>query len=154
MAPTEKNGLSDNINMNTSQADTENKSPVRILLAEDNVVSQQALKLMLQKLGYMIDIVENGLEALDALDENKYDLLLMDLEMPKLDGISAAKRILKTHSESERPIMIALTGNSSDADKEACLKAGMDGFISKPIRLPDLKTLLEKRLAEFKSRRK
>jgi PAS domain S-box-containing protein len=111
----------------------------RVLLAEDNVVNQKVALLMLARLGYRADVVANGLEAIEAVTRQRYDLVLMDVQMPEMDGLEAARRILlKWPQRSDRPWIIALTANAMQGDREACIAAGMDDYVSKPIKTEEL----------------
>jgi signal transduction histidine kinase/DNA-binding response OmpR family regulator/HPt (histidine-containing phosphotransfer) domain-containing protein len=112
--------------------------PLRILLAEDNVVNQKVGLLLLQRLGYRADVVSNGLEVLEALRRQPYDVVLMDVQMPQLDGLAATQRICQEWSPPQRPRLIALTANAMQGDREMCLSAGMNDYISKPLRLQEL----------------
>ncbi len=112
--------------------------PLRILLAEDNVINQKVGLYLLQQLGYQADVVSNGLEVLEALHRQPYDVILMDVQMPQLDGLAATQRICQEWSVHMRPHIIALTANAMQGDKEMCLAAGMNDYISKPIRLQEL----------------
>ncbi len=112
--------------------------PLRILLAEDNVVNQKVGLYLLQQLGYQADVASNGLEVLEALRRQPYDVVLMDVQMPQLDGLAATQRICQECSPPERPWLIALTANAMQGDREMCLSAGMNDYISKPIRLQEL----------------
>jgi CheY-like chemotaxis protein len=112
--------------------------PLRILLAEDNVVNQKVGLLLLERLGYRADVVSNGLEVLEALRRQPYDVVLMDVQMPKLDGLAATQRICQEWSVPQRPRLIALTANAMQGDREMCLSVGMNDYISKPIRLQEL----------------
>ena len=116
--------------------------PLRILLAEDNVVNQKVGLYLLQQLGYQADVVSNGLEVLEALHCQPYDVVLMDVQMPELDGLAATQRICQEWSPPQRPQIIALTANAMQGDREMCLSAGMDDYISKPIRLQELARVL------------
>lgn len=117
---------------------TAQRLPLRILLAEDNVVNQKVGLCLLQQLGYLADVASNGLEVLEALHRQPYDVVLMDVQMPKLDGLAATQRICQEWSLPERPHIIALTANAMQGDKEMCLAAGMNDYISKPIHLQEL----------------
>ncbi|KPA11281.1 multi-sensor hybrid histidine kinase [Candidatus Magnetomorum sp. HK-1] len=112
--------------------------PLKILIAEDNRVNQILAMRLLEEIGYSSDIVSNGLEVLEALNRQHYDLILMDMQMPEMDGIEATKEIMKNWPENKRPSIIALTANVLKDDRELCLEAGMNDFISKPIILEEL----------------
>jgi len=110
--------------------------PLRILLAEDNIVNQKVELLLLKRLGYQADLVSNGQEVLDAISRQSYDVILMDVQMPEMDGLTATRHICQNYSQ--RPWIVALTANAMQEDRETCLEAGMDDYISKPIRQADL----------------
>ncbi|MDJ0651256.1 MAG: ATP-binding protein [Xenococcaceae cyanobacterium MO_188.B19] len=119
--------------------------PLKILIAEDNGVNQQVLLLLLEKLGLRGDVVGNGLEAITALNSIPYDLVLMDVEMPEMDGITASKRITqRTDNDSKKPYIIALTAYATPEDRNKCLAAGMNDFLTKPIRINDLHQAISK----------
>jgi signal transduction histidine kinase/CheY-like chemotaxis protein/HPt (histidine-containing phosphotransfer) domain-containing protein len=118
--------------------------PLRILLAEDNVTNQQLAQHLLARLGYRIDVAANGLEALAALERQAYDVILMDMQMPEMDGLEATRRIRQTWQGNLGPRIIAMTANAMQGDREACFEAGMDDYISKPIRVEDLLQALQK----------
>jgi two-component system sensor histidine kinase/response regulator len=126
------------------------RDKIRILLAEDNIVNRKVVLKMLQKLGYSADVVVDGKQALEALKEGDYDLALMDVQMPRMDGLQATEAFRKLESEhdqqSEGPRLpiIALTAHAMQGDRERCLEAGMDDYVSKPIRLDALKGALER----------
>ena len=114
---------------------------IRILVAEDNVINQKVARLSLERLDYRATIVADGAEALEQLAEVDYDLVLMDMQMPELDGLQATRRIRA--SELRQPYIIAMTANATVRDRTACLEAGMNDYISKPFRMRDLyRTLL------------
>jgi CheY-like chemotaxis protein len=119
-------------------------SPLRILLAEDNAVNQKVALAMLAKLGYQADVVWNGLEALGALERQRYDVVLMDVQMPELDGLDTTRRIHARWPEEERPRIVAMTANALEEDRDACFAAGMDDYVAKPIRPEDLAEALRK----------
>ena len=116
-------------------------STLRILVAEDNAVNQRVAKLILAKLGYTADMVGNGIEALTALSEQRYDVVLMDVQMPELDGLETTRRIISTYGV-ERPRIVAMTANAMESDREECFAAGMDDYVAKPIRPDDLAAAL------------
>jgi signal transduction histidine kinase/ActR/RegA family two-component response regulator len=112
--------------------------PLRILLAEDNVVNQKVALHMLKRLGYSADIAVNGVEVLQKLDANLYDVILMDLHMPEMDGLTAAEIISHRHREGNRPYIIAMTASTFAEDRERCQRVGMQDFLSKPVKLAAL----------------
>jgi PAS domain S-box-containing protein len=115
---------------------------LRILVAEDNAVNQKLTLLLLEKMGYGADLASNGLEALDALRRDRYDVVLMDVEMPVMDGLEASRSIHLEWPERERPRIIAMTANAMQGDRETCLAAGMDDYLSKPIHADQLAAAL------------
>ncbi|RYE28651.1 MAG: response regulator [Sphingobacteriaceae bacterium] len=116
--------------------------PSQILVAEDNLINQHVVKQMLKKLGYQIDVVDNGREAVAALNKKDYDLILMDMQMPEMDGLEATQVIRQ--SNIKQPVVIALTANTMPGDRELCLKAGMNDYLSKPLKTNELMEKLEK----------
>ena len=118
--------------------------PLRVLLAEDNPVNQKVATRMLSNLGLETQVAKNGLEALAALEQSQFDVVLMDIMMPELDGLEATKRIIAQHPPEKRPKIIALTANAMRGDREACLKAGMDDYLAKPLRVDELTEVLER----------
>ena len=117
------------------------ENSLSILLAEDNMVNQKIISHMLAKMGYTADIVQNGLEALDAAALKNYDIIFMDVQMPEMDGLEATRSIRR--QLTIQPFIIAMTANAMQGDKEECLASGMDEYISKPISMTGLKKLLE-----------
>ena len=111
--------------------------PLKILIAEDNAINQKLALKIFQKMGYNADIAGNGLEVLDALKRQNYDIIYMDVQMPEMDGLEATEKIKQKWGDKS-PIIIAMTANALDGDKENCLAAGMDDYISKPIRLNEI----------------
>ncbi|MFQ5614037.1 MAG: response regulator, partial [Anaerolineae bacterium] len=120
------------------------RHPLRILLAEDNVVNQKVALNLLKRLGYRADVAGNGLEVLEALERQTYDVVLMDVQMPDMDGLEATQQILERWPGDERPRIIAMTANAMDGDRQKCLDVGMDDYISKPVRVEELVEALEK----------
>jgi CheY-like chemotaxis protein/HPt (histidine-containing phosphotransfer) domain-containing protein len=118
--------------------------PMRLLLAEDNPINQKVGLSVLHKLGYRADVANNGLEVLKALEQKVYDLLFLDVQMPEMDGLEAARQICARWSPERRPAIIAMTGNALMGDREKCLAAGMDDYISKPVRISELQAALER----------
>jgi CheY-like chemotaxis protein len=116
--------------------------PLRILVAEDNVVNQKVALLLLQQLGYAADVAADGEETLAALRRQCYDVILMDVQMPGMDGLEATRRIRDEWPAEERPRIIAVTANALREDRETCLAAGMDDYLSKPVLLEDLRAAL------------
>jgi CheY-like chemotaxis protein len=112
--------------------------PLRILLAEDNATNQKLALRLLARMGYQADLAANGLEALEALGRQCYDLVLMDVQMPELDGLEATRRIRRELPQKHQPHVIAMTANAMQGDREMCLAAGMDDYVSKPIRIDEL----------------
>jgi CheY-like chemotaxis protein len=108
------------------------RHPLRILLAEDNAVNQKLALRLLERMGYRADVADNGLAAISAVEGSTYDVILMDVQMPELDGLEATRRI-RRRWPGDRPRIVAMTANAMDGDREACLAAGMDDYIAKPI---------------------
>ena len=118
--------------------------PLRILVADDNRVNQKVASNFLEKLGYRVEVVGNGLEVLQALERKPYDIVFLDIHMPEMDGYDAALQMHKRWPDGDRPRIIAMTGNAMQGDKQRCLDAGMDDYIAKPVRIEDLRTALER----------
>jgi CheY-like chemotaxis protein len=118
--------------------------PLRILLAEDNVVNQKVALRFLERLGYRADVAGNGIEVLEALGRQAYDVVPMDVQMPKLDGLEATRQIHQQWPPERRPWIIAMTANAMQGDREECLAAGMDDYLCKPVQVPDLQAALER----------
>jgi GAF domain-containing protein/DNA-binding response OmpR family regulator len=117
------------------------RHPLRVLLAEDNTVNQQLALLLLESMGYRADVVSNGVEAVEAVNRLPYDLVLMDVQMPEMDGLEATRRI-RADGPSAQPRIVAMTANAMQGDREACLTAGMDDYLAKPIRPEQLAAAL------------
>ncbi len=124
--------------------DLGHKRPLRILLAEDNAVNQKVALKILEKLGFRADVAANGYEVLNSLRKISYDIILMDIFMPEMDGFKATEIILKKFDNKIRPKIIAMTANAMQGDKEKCIEAGMDDYISKPVRVEELQDSLQK----------
>ncbi|MFZ1397565.1 MAG: ATP-binding protein, partial [Candidatus Promineifilaceae bacterium] len=122
--------------------------PLRILLAEDNLINQKVGKRILERLGYQADVAGNGLEVLAALHGQRYDLVLMDVQMPEMDGVAATQAIRQAFSEEAQPVIIALTANALDGDRERFLQVGMDDYLSKPVRIEALTAVLQRNFAK------
>jgi signal transduction histidine kinase/CheY-like chemotaxis protein len=118
--------------------------PLRILIAEDNPVNQKLVVRVLRQVGYRADVAANGIEVLDALNRQSYDLVFMDIQMPEMDGLEAARRIRADFPIERRPVIIAVTANALDGDRERCLEAGMQDYITKPIRLDSIQHAIER----------
>ena len=114
------------------------RHPLRILLAEDNLVNQKLALRLLEQMGYSADVANNGLEAIDRVERDIYDVVLMDVQMPEMDGLDATRHIAKTQNAENRPKIIAMTANAMQGDREMCLEAGMDDYVTKPIRVDRL----------------
>jgi signal transduction histidine kinase/DNA-binding response OmpR family regulator len=128
---------------NVFAASQEQQKPLRILLVEDNLVNQKVVLRMLKKFGYDADITGNGLEAVDAVRRQPYDLVLMDVHMPEMDGIEATRIIRRTLAPDQQPRIVAITAAAMIEDQEACLAAGMDSFLTKPVRPEHLVQMLQ-----------
>jgi CheY-like chemotaxis protein len=120
------------------------RHPLRVLVAEDNVVNQKVALAMLSHLGYRADLAADGVEAVEAVRRVPYDVVLMDLQMPQLDGIDATRQIIAEHSKDRRPRIVALTANAFEEDREQCLAAGMDDYVSKPLKTDTLEAALSR----------
>jgi signal transduction histidine kinase/HPt (histidine-containing phosphotransfer) domain-containing protein/BarA-like signal transduction histidine kinase len=128
----------------TLDGDLARRLPVRVLLADDNPINQKVGLSVLHKLGYQADVAVNGVEVLKALDQRAYDILFLDVQMPEMDGLETARQICQKWSADKRPRIIAMTGNALVGDREKCLQAGMDDYISKPVRIEELQSAIER----------
>jgi signal transduction histidine kinase/CheY-like chemotaxis protein len=120
------------------------RMPLRILIAEDNRINQKVALKLLERIGYRADVAANGVEALRALERQAYDVVLMDVQMPEMDGLAATRAIRERWPGSSGPRVVAMTANAMRDDREACLAAGMDDFVSKPVVLAQLAAALER----------
>jgi PAS domain S-box-containing protein len=118
------------------------RRPLRILLAEDNIINQKVATRILSQMGYRPDVVHNGVEVLEALARQKYDVILMDVQMPEMDGLEATRRVRQEYTGARRPWIIAMTANAMDSDRKNCFDSGMDGYLSKPVRIEALEAEL------------
>lgn len=126
------------------QADLAQRYPLNILLVEDNLINQKLASTILSKMGYKVDIASNGLEALLAVSAKRYNLIFMDMEMPEMDGLSATREIHKHLAPEMRPIIIAMTANAMADEREKCLTAGMDDYLTKPVKLTVIQDMIIK----------
>ncbi|MDB6128847.1 MAG: multi-sensor hybrid histidine kinase [Verrucomicrobia bacterium] len=122
--------------------------PLNLLLAEDNTVNQKVALRFLDRLGYRADAVSNGLEVITALGTRHYDVVLMDLQMPEMDGLEASRQIRRLLPPDRQPKIIALTANAMQGDRELCLAAGMDDYISKPVKLHEIAAAIRRLFAK------
>jgi CheY-like chemotaxis protein len=121
--------------------------PLRVLLAEDNLVNQKVAIGLLGRLGYRPELVTNGREAVTRALSGAFDLVLMDLQMPEMDGLEASREICKRAGGSPRPKIIALTANAMRGDKELCLAAGMDDYVAKPVKLSEMSAAIRRQFS-------
>ena len=121
---------------------------IKILVAEDNKINQVVIEKVLKRLGFESELAENGLEVLDKLNEATFDIILMDLQMPEMDGLEATHQIRKILKE--QPVIIAMTANAMQSDREICLAAGMDDYLSKPVRVEKLMEKLSQLVKQTK----
>ena len=139
--------LSARQNLPVWESDLAKRYPLKVLLAEDNVVNQKVATLMLSRLGYDCDVAADGREAIRALERQHYDLVFMDVQMPELDGLSATRLICERWPAGERPRIVAMTANASPHDRQICLEAGMDDYISKPVTPPALTEAIKRAIS-------
>ncbi len=122
--------------------DLARKLPLRILVADDSVVNQKVARMFLERMGYRCDLAANGLEVLEALKRQPYDVVLMDVQMPELDGLETTRRIRRDTAADKQPRIIAVTAGAMRGDREKCLAAGMDDYVSKPVQAEELQAAL------------
>jgi CheY-like chemotaxis protein len=118
--------------------------PLRILVAEDVAVNQKFIRLALDQMGYRADLVADGVEAVEAARRQRYDVIFMDVQMPQMDGLEATRRIRGVLPAAQQPYITAMTANAMHGDREMCLDAGMDDYVSKPVYLAELRAALER----------
>ena len=132
---------STDVHVNSSKIDP---SKVRLLLAEDNMINRKVETLLLKRAGYEPDFAENGKEVLEAFQKRDYDIVLMDMQMPVMDGVEATRKLRKMLARRKiRPYIVALTASAGKPDQDRCIDAGMDAFLSKPIRINDMLAVLK-----------
>jgi|GEM_PF-559075 len=124
--------------------DLASRIPVRILVAEDNIINQTLCNIILQQLGYQADIAGNGLEALEKMQSTHYDIIFMDVQMPNMDGLEATREIVRITPADRMPKIIAMTAFALEGDKDKCIEAGMNDYISKPIKIEEIQQMIEK----------
>ncbi len=120
------------------------RHPLKLLVAEDNATNQKVAALLLRKLGYEADFVSDGHEALLAIERRAYDAVLMDMQMPQMDGLQATREIRRRWPDGQRPRIIGLTANAMIEDRQKCLEAGMDDYLSKPATMDKLDEALRR----------
>jgi len=119
-------------------------SELKILVAEDNPINQKLLLRVLKQLGFSADMADNGVEVLKAMETSRYDLVFMDVHMPEMDGLEATRRIVNSTKSEDRPFIVAVTADAMQGDRDKCIEAGMDDYISKPIRITDIQDVLDR----------
>jgi CheY-like chemotaxis protein/HPt (histidine-containing phosphotransfer) domain-containing protein len=117
--------------------------PLSLLVAEDNPVNQKLLLRILERMGYRADLAANGVEAIDALKRKEYDIIFMDVEMPEMDGLEATRRIVRDGRKDGKPVIIGTTAYAMEGDMKKCFDAGMDHYISKPIKVEEIQLAIE-----------
>lgn len=132
-----------------AETDLGQRHPLHILLAEDNAINQKVALHMLHHLGYQADLAGDGAQVLEALEKKQYDLIFMDVQMPMLDGLEASRIIRRRMADAQRPRIVAMTANATESDRQACLDAGMDDYISKPFQIDRLATALKQCSAQM-----
>lgn len=127
---------------------------LRILIVDDNEINRKVLHSMLSHLGYRADMVTNGQEAIQALKEQPYDLVFMDIQMPIMDGLQTAQTIRQNLADNDYPYIIAITAYADRFDKETCIHAGMNDFLSKPATLDDIRVAIQSAQKQLQKKRK
>jgi len=120
-----------------------NELPLRILVADDNSVNQLVARRMFERFGYKADFASNGLEAVQAVESKPYDVVFMDVQMPVMNGYEATQRIREIVPKDKQPYIVALTANAMEGDRDTCLQNGMNDYLSKPLRFPELERTLK-----------
>jgi len=129
------------------------EAALSILVAEDNTINQKVIKQLLRHLGYRADVVGNGAEAVEALERQDYPIILMDMQMPEMDGLEATRRLRARFRGAHAPWIIAMTANAMPGDRERCLEAGMDDYVPKPVELAVLDKALAAAAGQVAARR-
>ncbi len=129
--------------LNVIDDQIQNTHILRVLIVDDNEVNRKVLQSMLSHLGYRADMVTNGQEAIQALKEQPYDLVFMDIQMPIMDGLRAAQTIRQNLADKDYPYIIAITAYADRFDKETCIHAGMNDYLSKPATLDDIREAIQ-----------
>ncbi len=138
----------------SSKTVLKNDENIRILVAEDNMINRKLITKILEQLGYRnIALVSNGLEVIDEMNKERFDIIFMDVQMPEMDGIEATKHILKSRKPEERPVIFAMTANVLQGDKDKCINAGMDDYLSKPVIIEDVEKIIKKWIETIKQRK-
>ncbi len=127
-----------------AELDSAALAPLRVLVAEDNTINQRVALRLLQRLGYRADVAANGLEVINAVERQHYDVVLMDIQMPEMDGLQAAQWIVQRRGPQGTPRIVAMTANAMPGDRETYIAAGMDGYVAKPIELADLSAAMSR----------
>ena len=112
------------------------------MLAEDNAINQKVAVRILKRLGYEAEVVQNGLEAIEAIRQRPYDLILMDIQMPEMDGLTATVKIRSEIPAESQPKIVALTANIQPQERQLYLDSGMDDYLNKPVRIPEIQAML------------
>ncbi|MEM0965052.1 MAG: ATP-binding protein [Verrucomicrobiota bacterium] len=129
------------------------ENEIKILVAEDNPVNQKVIRLLLKRMGYGCEVVENGALAVERATSKEFDAIFMDIQMPEMDGMEAASRIIDSVPEEKRPWIIALTAGATRDNREEAIKAGMNGYLTKPVQPKDLEAALERVAAQIENRK-